>query len=684
VHRPVAGRLLALAAATLIGGLSIVHPPVARAVDLGLQIVVDTHYTALPAEGRVHVVLDAVATDLKPDPPGGRYYYSVARFAVQPEARNVRATSGGVTLNARIVATTAEYSAIEVTFAQALFYQQTYRFSTSFDITDPGGIPQRDVRVARSLVAFPVWAFGSQAAAGGTVTVTLPAGYAVTVESGEMTKATGQGGTTVLTATSIPDPYAFFAYVTAEGPDAFKDHDLHIPIPPASAAVLVRAWDDDPEWGQWVSDLLVRGLPVLQQMIGLDYDVGTRLVVEEAAASRLQDYAGEYHDVTKLIDLRYDADGITALHESAHIWFNDRLLADRWIEEAWAEWYAVQAGAQLHASGQPFKVTAELRKHKIPLNAWGAVGTEDAQTELYAYSASYTLAGSIASRTDLAGLRAVWKAAKAYETAYQPVHASKAETAARSAAGWQVLLDLLEERTGASYTDLWSNLVVTDAQTPQLAERQAARADYAATVTAAGAWELPVAIRTNMSAWHFSTAEHLITAANAVLADRQRIAAGAAGLGLRPPAKLRTAFETGNDLDAANGEADSEIAALSAIDGAQSAVRTAPSPVEWIGLLFASPDATLAAARAAFESGESGTAITDANQARATRADAAAAGRTRAAVGGGAILAADGVVMLVLVRRLRARRRQRRSEVTVGTAGPVAASEPAEGSALES
>lgn len=690
VHRPVAARMLGLAAATLIGGLTLVHPPVAPAADVGLQIVVNTHYTALPAQGRVHVALDAVATNLKPDPPDGRYYFSAARFTVQPAIQNLTATSGGVALNARMIASTPAYSAIEVSFARQLFHGESYRFTASFDMTDPGGIPQRDIRVARSLVAFPVWAFGTETTAGGSVTVTLPAGYVVTVESGEMTRATGQGGTTVLTATSIPDPFAFFAYVTAEGPDAFKDNELHIPIPPKSAAVLVRAWIDDPDWGQWVADLMVRGLPVLQQMIGLDYDVGTRLVVEEAAASRLQDYAGEYHDVTKLIDLRYDADGTTALHESAHIWFNDRLLADRWIEEAWAEWYAVQAGAQLHASGQPFKVTAELRKHKIPLNAWGAVGTEDAATELYAYSASYELASTIASRTDLAGLRSVWAAARAYEMAYQPVHASQPETAARVAAGWQVLLDLLEERTSTSYSDLWSSLVVTDAQAPQLVERQAARGEYTSAVTAAGAWELPRVIRADMSAWRFTAAENLIRAADAVLEQRGAIARLAASLGVTPPATLRTAFETGADLGPAATEASAELVALSAIGSAQSAIRTSPSPVEWVGLLFNAPDATLASARTAFQAGNSTAAAADANQARTVRADAASAGRVRILAGGGGILAADGAVMLLLVGRRRARRRAAARQVAAEAAGvapdaaPVATPESADPSALQS
>lgn len=657
-----AGRLLALAAATLIGGLALVHPPVTRAADTGLQLVAQTTYAVLPAEGRVHVTMNAVATNVTPDPAGGRYYYTGATFTVQPAIANLSATSGGVTLAARVTQSTSQYTAIDIPFSRDVFHAETYRFTVTFDITDPGGAPQRDVRVSKSFAAFPVWAFGSDKTPGGSVTVTVPAGYTVTVETGTMASSTTAGGGTVLKATSIPDPYSFFAYVTAEGPNAYSDVNVEVPLPSGQVPVLVQPWQDDPQWGTRVADLMVRGIPVLQQLIGLPYDVPGRLAVVEAATARLGDYAGIYNDTTKTIDIRYDADGITALHEASHIWFNARLLTDRWIGEAWAEWYAVQAATQLNASGQPFSLTSDLLQHKIPLNAWGAIGSEDTGTEDFAYAASYELAGKIAARTNVAGLQAVWQAAAAYELAYQPVHAAagaKPETAAPSVDGWQRLLDLLENRTGTSYTDLWTQWVVTPSQQSELTARSKARTDYQATVTAAGDWELPLTIRADMSNWQFPAAEQFLAAANGVLADRTEIVQQATALQLTAPTTLRTAFEGNASMAPAKKEASAELAALAAIRSAGSAIAHPLTPLEWVGLLFATPADQLTAARQAFEKGDAPAASGDAANALAERRNAEESGRDRVLIGGGTLLAVDGLgIFLVIVRRRRAEARR--------------------------
>ena len=69
-----------------------------------------------------------------------------------------------------------------------------------------------------------------------------------------------------------------------------------------------------------------RGLPALQDLIGIDYPVSGRLSVEEAATSRLGEYAGIYNRVTGVIRVRYDADAFVTLHEAAHLWFNGDAL----------------------------------------------------------------------------------------------------------------------------------------------------------------------------------------------------------------------------------------------------------------------------------------------------------------------------------------------------------------------
>src|SRR5438270_7406746 len=162
VFRSVARPPLAVAAAALIVGIAFIAPPRVRAAPDGLQVVTHASYVLLPSERRIHVTVDGLATNEKPDPPGGQYYFTAARFAVQPAIRNLTASSGSTTLAVRVVSSTKEFSAIEVAFGRGLFHGATYAFNFSYDIVDPGGVPKRDVRVAASLVAFPVWAFGSQ------------------------------------------------------------------------------------------------------------------------------------------------------------------------------------------------------------------------------------------------------------------------------------------------------------------------------------------------------------------------------------------------------------------------------------------------------------------------------------------------------------------------------------------
>ena len=669
MFRKVAGPLVAAAAAALVGGIAFVAPPMVRAAPDGLQVVTHASYVVLPTEKRIHVTVEARATNLTPDPPDGRYYYTAARFAVHPAIQNLTASSGSSTLAARVVSSSKEFSAVEVAFGQSLFHGATYAFTFAYDIVDPGGVPKRDVRVAASLVAFPVWAFGSQGTAGSSVSVTIPAGYTVTIEAGELTTGQGPGGATVLTATAIGDPVSFFAYITAERPGAFQETSATIRLPDGPVTVLIRAWDDDPAWGTRIKAIVSKGLPVLRDLIGLGYQVHGELQIDEAAASRLGDYAGVYNSEAESIEVRYDADGYTTLHETAHTWFNDNLFSGRWIAEAWAEYYGVEAGKRIGTDGQAFVLTPQLSASRIPLNAWAAIGVEPPLTEEYAYAASYRLAQLIEARAGLTGLREVWQAVENGESSYRPNHpgVSPEKGLATTVEGWQRLLDLLEERTRHTYGDLWRQWVVTDAQAPMLEERATARADYARTVAAAGNWELPYQVRYTLGAWQFGTLQLELADARSVLTDRDRIAAAAARLNLVVPATVKTDFESGTTFDNAKHDAASELTALAAVQSASAVLARSPSALESIGLLFADPGRYLQTARTAFEKGDADSATRDAHAAAQERAGAADAGRLRVSVAGGATLLLDGFAMGGLALR---RRRRRRRFAAAGQLGP--------------
>ena len=630
---------------------------VARAADRGLVVVAQTRYEAVPEERRVHATIDAVATSYTPNPADGLAYYPDVTFQVQPGATHVAATSSGQPLAVALNASRPDSVGVRVTFAKGVFFEQSYAYQVSFDLPDPGGAPARNLRISPSIVAFPIWAFGSSREPGGSVTVILPSGFNPSVQGENLVASTGSTGQIILSTISLPDPFNFFAYVSADRPGAFGDTLLSVPVGGKPASINVRSWQDDPDWGTVMSKLMTDGLPALQRLVGLPYPAPGTLVVEEAATSRLGEYAGVYNNLTASIRIRYDADAYVALHEAAHVWFNADLFRDRWIGEAFAEFYGEQAAKSIGASGAAFDLTDKLLVNRIPLNDWGAIGAVDIGVEEYAYAATYHLALLIFARTDLAGLQAVWRGVSKAEMAYQPVHGDGTPQTGVDLhlAGWQELLDLLDARTGATFDDLWTAWVVNSQQQPFMVARSAARKHYAAVVTQAGPWNLPTDLRYAMGSWQFDAAEADLVLADAVLTTRDRIAAQASGLGLTPPAALQQAFEGKSGLPAAKQEAGLEITALAAISKAADRLAQKSSLLESIGLLGSDPRVDLDAARTAFEADQPDAATRDAERALAVRGGAEEVGKTRALLGGGGFLVLSGGI-LVSVRVRRGRR----------------------------
>lgn len=647
-----------------------------RGAEDGLRIVTDATYEVRPAEGVVRVTIDATATNTTPDTADGQTYYTGLTFAVQPGATRISAASGEVVLPLVVGARTDQFTQVELTYHQQVFFGDVYRYRVTYDLPDAGDAPDRDVRVTPSVVAFPVWAFGSSGVSGSSVSVRLPAGYSTEIQGGPLNEASNDGQTT-LSATDLPDPFAFFAYISADRPGAFVETQTSVDIGGGTAPVIVRAWEDDPGWGTRTMALLERGIPALTELIGLPYPVNGRLRVEEAATSRLGEYAGTYNDLTELISIRYDADPIVGLHEAAHIWFNEGLLRGRWIGEAWAEWYAVQAAAALGEEGSVYELTDADLEHRIPLNDWGAFGVEDLAVEDYAYAATYHVAQLVAERTDVDALRRVWQAAEDGEMAYQPLDAAadaRPETGVSSSQeDWQRLLDLLEERTGATYDDLWREWVTNDQQDPLLDERAAARDAYAATIEAAGEWQLPRDLRFDLGAWRFDEVTDELEAADEVLDQRDVIAERAAALDLEASDALRAAFESNDGMEAARAAATAELATLDLVRRAEGAVAAPATALESVGLIGADPGAHVLAARNAYEAGDLDRTDAEGQAALDARGEADAAGRLRVGIAGGSVLAADLLAMAVLSARRRSRRRARAAANAAAAAATAAA-----------
>jgi hypothetical protein len=648
-HHPVRVAALLL---LVVAGAAIAAPEPAAAAA-GLAFSASARYELIPVERRVHVTVDAAVTSLTPDSATQRFYYTGISIGAPPGTANPSATSGGAEIGAAITEATADFATIEVTFGHAVFYQQTYRFSVGFDMVDAGGEARRDVRIGAAFAAFPVWAFGDEGTPA-NVTVAIPPAFDVNLLAGTMDE-TPDGGGTLLSAGAGEDAGSFFAYVTAEEPDARVVEQLNVPVGDEIAEIEIGAWPDDQAWVDLVRPLLVDGLPVLSEQIGLPYPIPFKLRVSEQAFERLGDYGGVFDPETDAIEIRYDADAFVTLHESSHIWFNGALFEDRWIGESFASYYAEVAARELAISVEPFTLTDELRTEGFPLNEWGLPGREDSAREDYAYAATNELARQIAARAGADGLRAVWVAADATAYAYQPIDADTPEVGeARLAAGWQRLLDLLEERTDADFDDLWIAFVVSDSQLPLLDDRTDARAEYAGLVADADGWPIPRPLRNLMGAWSFDRAHEEIAGIEAVFDARDTIVDRAAELDLSVPPDMRDTFAM-SGTGAAEARADDELRALDEIERATARLQSELLPVEWVGLIGASaPGAALADARAAYEAGDATDATSLAHGAAGTRSNAAAHGRERVIIAGGGLLGLDAAAMGgLLLRRSR-------------------------------
>jgi hypothetical protein len=656
--RASAALLLAIALAVVTG----VIPQSAFAAD-GMIVTSHTRYEVRPDEGLVIVTIEASATNVTAPTATEEFYFTGMTLPLHAGATQIAASSGGAVLPATIVDATDDYVAVDVLFGVELLYRQTYAFQLSYLLRDDGVDPRRDTVIRQSFVGFPVWAFGSPDATTASVEVTWPRGYSVDVPFGSMRQSLAESGP-LLTADAINDPTTFIAYVTGEREVPRIRHEFAVEMATQTANVLMLAWPDDPGWLERQTDHLLRGLPELERAIGVAYPVDGTLSVSEHAQRHLGGYAGIFNPQAATIQLRYDADAGVALHEAAHAWFNGSWFADRWIDEAFATYYAERVANQLGLQFDPFELTPELQASAFPLNAWLEVGLDDPEREDYAYAATPVVAAAIVGLAGDEALTHVWQAAANDRLAYPATDDDLRAAGDPDPESWQRLLDLLENETSQDFDPIWVEWILETDDAALLAERESTRATYDATVSAADGWTLPRSTRLLMDAWSFAEASDELGQVGEVLDQRGEVDAAARELDLKVTPQLQAAFEE-DGIAAARREAEEQLAALDAIASATTELAAEPQLIERIGLLGETePEAALLAARSAFEEGDDPAAADAAADAVADVGTAVERGRMRVAMGAGALLVVD----LLALAAIAARRRRPRSGAIEGSA----------------
>jgi hypothetical protein len=256
-------------------------------------------------------------------------------------------------------------------------------------------------------------------------------------------------------------------------------------------------------------------------------------------------------------------------------------------------------------------------------------------------------------------MRDVFAAAHARTIAYEGEGTPEPIPAAR-AGDWRVFLDLLEERGGSQAASrLFEQWVATPRELPLLEERQEARSTYHELVAHGGTWAAPVAIRQDLAAWHFANATRQMSAAEGLLAQRDRIERLSDAVGAEPTATLEKSYESAVDPDGfARAEllAEDQLRTLGAIAGAAELLGRDRDPFTSLGLLSEAPGAALAEARRQFEHDDLLASRGSAERAVQLLHDAPARGRERALLLSLAVALAFALLVMIAVRLGRRRR----------------------------
>ena len=235
-------------------GLPLIPPSLANAAEYEMATVAD--YVADPTAGTISVSVAVSFTNTLADPPGQVSAFNHVDLAIQDGASMVVARDGAGQLQVGVNTQNGVLVAAVATRARVL-YNATVSFTLTYRLAD-GAAPELHVRPG--VVKFPAWGFGTSS----QVTVRLPSGYDANAE-GDAMQTDEDTANVVLTSDPIPDPGRWLALITAILPRDYVTQSASVPLSSGTVDLQVRAWSDDPAWGEQTLALLVEALPLLEE-----------------------------------------------------------------------------------------------------------------------------------------------------------------------------------------------------------------------------------------------------------------------------------------------------------------------------------------------------------------------------------------------------------------------------------
>lgn len=631
-------RAMVLVILALLGGG--MAPPAVSAAEYRLET--QATYEVRPDDRLIQVTITGAFTNTTPDPDGQFSVFSEVKFAVHDGATAVSASDDAGALEV----TVREEGGVNVA---TVGLRDDLRFEQTADVTLSYRLPDTEsgqLRVRPSVVVFPAWGFGTAS----NVTVRIPDRYEIRLDGNELAAARA-GGVTTLTSGHIAAPASWLALVTATAASATETRTASVPLSGGTVDLQVEAFADDAEWAQRTISLLERGLPLIEERLGLPYSHVGPLVLTESVAGAAD---VEVDDASQIL-LAYDAPPFTALRRVTEVWLQPDVVGDRWIREGIASHVAATVAAEL-AIAAPYDPVAQTEARAaaaFPLAEWVADATSEANA--YGEAASWMLVDEVERQADGDVIPLVLSRAAAGIGAFAPAEPVPPEPSGEAAQPLdsRSFLDQLET---VGVTDLdarFGTLVLGAEDAAVLPARSEAIVSLRALESAAEGWGVPDPVMIAMRSWNFDAARTGADAARDWLASRDELLGRIAELGLAAPTRLQQAYRAHGGGPTAVTELEAEAAAVEAYGSGLDAVNAPRSLIERIGLVGGpAPEARLAAANRLFADGDLSGAAKAIAEADRLIANAETTGALRLASLAAAVAIAVAAIV-VLARRRR-------------------------------
>ncbi|HQY96548.1 MAG TPA: hypothetical protein PLU83_06135 [Phycicoccus sp.] len=652
MHRGRGGSRVVALAAMGLGALLCLAP--GAVADDGLRVGSDSRFSVDEPARLVAGHMELKVANVKPDPPGGYYFYNTLTFVVPAAIGEVRATANGSGVRVtRGPGPDSRTQTLTVALPYDLRFGQSITIMIDFTMSAGVARSETSTRVGPGYASFEVFGVGDPGST--RVTIERPIGSKLDASDPSFREVSNESAVSSGTNNS---PGGIAAMISIREPSAFRSETVNV----GPAVFHVEPWPDDPDWGSRVKEGLITGVPALAELVGSPWPTSGTTLREDAVVN-VMGFDGWYDSNARELVLGEQAEPHVIYHELAHAWMNGATFENRWVYEGLAEWLATQTVIATGATALEQETVSPDGEGAIRLTDWQSPeGGRSLPGDSFAYPAARLAMAGVLDDMSTGEVAALLTAALKGERPFPaalPSGNGSSEATAKVPLTDRAFLDLLEvDAPHPKAVEAYRTWVLEPADVDKLAARTDAYAVFREIEALDGDWH-PHAMSVAMADWDFAAAADAAPSdrATAALAGQALAAAKRAAVTL-PPA-MRTAYEQG-ELDVA--KLTTARAALTDLVAARASTQ---NPIAEITAPLLGVSGQREQAVAALETGDFATAAKAAATAKQRAGLATVAGLGVIGLLALSLLLAVAALLRARTRRASARRARARQLATV-------------------